>query len=120
MKKIYVGNLSFETTEDDLRDLFASHGAVDSVSIITDRMTGRSRGGLGGRGGDRRPQRDRAWGPGVDGERGPAESGSRRSGWPGWRPLVRQGGRAESYCHGFFGQEVCGALAVFLPFFHAD
>jgi RNA recognition motif-containing protein len=44
MKKIYVGNLSFDTTEDSLRDLFASHGQVVSVAIITDRMTGRSRG----------------------------------------------------------------------------
>ena len=44
MLKIYIGNLSFETTEDDLRDLFAENGQVDSVAIITDRDTGRSRG----------------------------------------------------------------------------
>jgi len=44
MKKIYVGNLSFNTTEDQLRDLFAAHGEVDSVSLITDRVTGRPRG----------------------------------------------------------------------------
>ncbi len=44
MLKIYVGNLSFQTTEDDLRNLFAEHGQVDSVAIITDRDTGRSRG----------------------------------------------------------------------------
>ncbi len=44
MFRIYVGNLSFETTEDGIKDLFSQHGQVDSVSIITDRMTGRSRG----------------------------------------------------------------------------
>jgi RNA recognition motif-containing protein len=44
MKKIYVGNLSFDTTEDGLRELFGQHGAVASVAIISDRMTGRSRG----------------------------------------------------------------------------
>ncbi|MFT4572049.1 MAG: cold-inducible RNA-binding protein [Hyphomicrobiaceae bacterium] len=43
-KKIYVGNLPFSTTENDLRDMFAAHGDVESVSIVTDRDTGRSRG----------------------------------------------------------------------------
>jgi len=43
-KKIYVGNLSFQTTESDLSDLFARFGAVEAVSIITDRDTGRSKG----------------------------------------------------------------------------
>ena len=43
-KKIYVGNLSFDTTEDKLRTLFAEHGEVTSVNIITDRETGRPRG----------------------------------------------------------------------------
>jgi RNA recognition motif-containing protein len=43
-KKIYVGNLSFRTTEDELTSLFAQVGAVESVSIITDRDTGRSKG----------------------------------------------------------------------------
>jgi len=42
--KLYVGNLSFETTENDLQDLFEQHGKVAEVSLITDRMTGRSRG----------------------------------------------------------------------------
>lgn len=42
--KIYVGNLSFETTESELNELFASHGEVDEVSLITDRDTGRPRG----------------------------------------------------------------------------
>ncbi len=43
-KKLYVGNLPFQTTEDDLSGLFAAVGAVESVRIITDRDTGRSRG----------------------------------------------------------------------------
>lgn len=42
--KLYVGNLSFETTENDLQDLFEKHGQVGEVSLVTDRMTGRSRG----------------------------------------------------------------------------
>jgi len=42
--KLYVGNLSFETTDNDLRDLFAQHGTVTDVAILTDRETGRSRG----------------------------------------------------------------------------
>jgi len=41
---IYVGNLSYEATQDDLRQAFEAHGAVSSVSIIMDKMTGRSRG----------------------------------------------------------------------------
>ena len=43
-KMIYVGNLSFQTTESDITDAFSSFGAVESVSIITDRETGRSKG----------------------------------------------------------------------------
>src|SRR5437867_1527376 len=43
-KKIYVGNLSFRTTEEELTSLFEQIGAVESVSIITDRDTGRSKG----------------------------------------------------------------------------
>lgn len=42
--KLYVGNLSFDTTENDLQDLFAAHGPVTDVNLITDRMSGRSRG----------------------------------------------------------------------------
>lgn len=41
---IYVGNLSFNTTEDSLREIFAQHGEVSSARIISDRETGRSRG----------------------------------------------------------------------------
>lgn len=44
MKNIFVGNLSFNTNEDELRQLFESYGQVDRVSIMTDRDTGRSRG----------------------------------------------------------------------------
>lgn len=44
MKNIFVGNLSFSATEDAVRGLFESYGAVERVSIITDRETGRSRG----------------------------------------------------------------------------
>jgi len=43
-KKIFVGNLSFQTTETDLNDAFAQHGPVEAVAIITDRETGRSKG----------------------------------------------------------------------------
>ncbi|HET9307450.1 MAG TPA: RNA-binding protein [Candidatus Sulfotelmatobacter sp.] len=44
MKNIFVGNLSFNTNEDELRQLFEAYGQVDRVSIMTDRDTGRSRG----------------------------------------------------------------------------
>jgi RNA recognition motif-containing protein len=44
MMNIYVGNLSFDTAENELRDLFEAFGAVDSVKIISDQFTGRSRG----------------------------------------------------------------------------
>lgn len=43
-KRIFVGNLSFQTTESDLTDLFVQYGEVESASIITDRDTGRSKG----------------------------------------------------------------------------
>ena len=42
--KLYVGNLAFSTTEQDLHDEFSQHGQVNSASIVTDRDTGRSRG----------------------------------------------------------------------------
>ncbi len=44
MKKFYVGNLPFTATEDQVRELFTAHGAVESVAVITDRETGRPRG----------------------------------------------------------------------------
>ncbi len=43
-RKIYVGNLSFSTTEDELRGLFATYGKVNMASIVSDRMSGQSRG----------------------------------------------------------------------------
>jgi len=42
--KLYVGNLPFQTTSDDLRDHFAQAGTVESAQVVEDRMTGRSRG----------------------------------------------------------------------------
>jgi len=42
--KLYVGSLSFDTTEDTLKDLFSQAGTVDSVSIIMDKFSGRSKG----------------------------------------------------------------------------
>lgn len=44
MKNLYVGNLPHSTTEAELRGVFEAHGAVDKVSIVTDRETGRARG----------------------------------------------------------------------------
>lgn len=43
-RKLYVGNLSFQATEDDLKAYFSQAGSPDSVAIIKDRMTGKSRG----------------------------------------------------------------------------
>ncbi len=43
-KKLYVGGLPYSTTQDELKDAFSQAGSVDSASIITDRMTGRSKG----------------------------------------------------------------------------
>jgi cold-inducible RNA-binding protein len=44
VKKIFVGNLDFGVTEESVRSLFETHGAVERVTIVTDRDTGRSRG----------------------------------------------------------------------------
>ncbi len=44
MTNIFVGNLSYQTTEDELQSLFAAYGAVERVSIVRDRETGQSRG----------------------------------------------------------------------------
>ena len=112
-KKIYVGNLSYETTEEEVKDLFAEFGDVDSIAMINDRETGRFRGfcfvemapasadaaiaGLNGReiGGrdlrvnEARPQEERG--------------GGRRSG--GGRPGGnRGGGRNEGSRGGGFGR----------------
>jgi cold-inducible RNA-binding protein len=42
--KLYVGNLSYETTEAELRELFSAHGTVESVNLITESDSGRSKG----------------------------------------------------------------------------
>jgi len=44
VKKIFVGNFSFSTTEAELREMFQPFGAIESVTVVTDRDTGRSRG----------------------------------------------------------------------------
>lgn len=44
MKNIYVGNLSYQATEDEVRDLFGKYGDVDRVKLVEDRETGRPRG----------------------------------------------------------------------------
>jgi RNA recognition motif-containing protein len=44
MVNIYVGNLSYNTTEDDLKSMFEAHGKVDRASLAMDRATGRARG----------------------------------------------------------------------------
>jgi RNA recognition motif-containing protein len=44
LKKLYVGNLPFTASEEELRELFEQHGSTASVRVITDRETGRSRG----------------------------------------------------------------------------
>ncbi len=43
-KKLYVGNLSYDTTEDELREAFSAHGEVTSVAVIKDKFSGRSKG----------------------------------------------------------------------------
>jgi len=44
MVNIYVGNLSYETSENDLRNMFEAHGKVDRASVVMDRMTNRGKG----------------------------------------------------------------------------
>lgn len=44
MKSIYIGNLPFSATEEDIRDLFSPYGAVHAVKLVTDRETGQPRG----------------------------------------------------------------------------
>lgn len=43
-KKLYIGSLSYDTTEDSLKELFSQAGTVDSASIITDKFSGKSKG----------------------------------------------------------------------------
>ena len=42
--KLYVGNLSFDVTENDLRDMLSQHGPVNEIHVVMDKMTGRARG----------------------------------------------------------------------------
>ena len=110
MKNIYVGNLSFDSSEDQVRSLFEAYGAVDKVSIITDRDTGQPRGfafvemadddaankaiealngtNLGGRNlniNEARPKADRPRSGGGGGGRGGYGGGGRdRGGRGGW------------------------------------
>jgi len=44
MKRLYVGNLSYSSTEDDIREAFSQHGEVSSIHMVTDRDTGQPRG----------------------------------------------------------------------------
>ncbi len=44
VKNIFVGNLPYSTTAEEMRELFEAHGTVESAKVITDRVTGRSRG----------------------------------------------------------------------------
>ena len=44
MTNVFVGNLSFQTTQEDLASIFSQYGAVERVNVVTDRMTGQSRG----------------------------------------------------------------------------
>ncbi len=113
MKNIFVGNLSFNTNEDELRTLFEPFGQVDRVSIMTDRDTGRSRGfgfvemasnedgdkaitalngsSVGGRTinvNEARPKTERAGGGGGGGGRDRGDRGGRGGGGGAARPLL--------------------------------
>ena len=102
MKKLYVGNLPFSATEDEITSLFGEHGTVESVSLVSDRETGRPRGfgfvemdddgataaisaldgkDMGGRSlrvNEARPRREGGGGGGFGGGGG---GGRRNSGW---------------------------------------
>ena len=107
--KLYVGNLSFRTTSDELRDMFSQAGEVESASVIEDRETGRSRGfgfvemvtsegaaaaieqfngkDLGGRNltvNEARPREDRGGGGGGGGRGGYGGGGGGRGGGGGY------------------------------------
>jgi len=96
-KNIYVGNLSYDTTQDQLQALFEAHGEVSSVNVITDRDTGRPRGfafvemdRAGGQRSHRGVERPGSGWPGVDGERGQAPCAAK------WRPRSRRQSRWRS------------------------
>ena len=103
--KIYVGNLSFQSTENDIRELFSQHGEVTEVKLVTDRDTGRPRGfgfvemnesdarnAIGALDGaeldgrkltvnEARPREDRGGGGGRGGSRGGGGGGGGRGRW---------------------------------------
>jgi RNA recognition motif-containing protein len=114
--KLYVGNLPFQTTEADLRDLFGQYGTVTDAVVMLDKMSGRSRGfgfvtmssaeegqkategtngvDLGGRNitvNEARPREDRPGGGGGGGFRG-GGGGGRREGGGGYGGGRREGG----------------------------
>ena len=103
-KRIYVGNLPFSASDDEIRTLFSEYGTVEEVNLITDRDTGRPRGfgfvemsdgadeaiealhqkEMGGRSlnvNEARPRQDRPRGGGGGGGGGGYGSGSRQHGW---------------------------------------
>ena len=123
MKNIYVGNLDFSTTEEQLRTLFEPHGAVDKVTLVRDRATGQSRGfgfvemtndaegekaiaalngsSLGGRNlnvNEARPKVERGSGGGFGGHRG-GGGGSGSGGGGNRRERHGGGGRGRSDCY---------------------
>ena len=104
--KLFVGNLPFSATEQEIRDAFSAHGDVSDVAVITDRETGRPRGfafvempdagqanaaiealnntDFGGRSlnvNEARPREDRPRGGGGGGYRGGGGGGNRGGGW---------------------------------------
>lgn len=118
MKRLYVGNLAFSATEDDVRAAFETHGEVESVHLVMDRDTGRSRGfafvemgdadqaeqaiaamngaDLGGRAlvvNEARPRPERSGGFGGGGFGGGGGGGFGPGGGGGGRPDRGRGGR---------------------------
>jgi len=102
--KLYVGNLPYTTTEDDLRSLFSEYGEVSQVTLIIDRMSGRSKGfgfvefvneadatkaaeGMNGR-----DMQGRAMAVNIARPQAPRENRGGGSGGGGFRPRFNQGG----------------------------
>src|SRR5262245_28063276 len=105
-KKLYVGNLTFETTAADLERLFAAHGTVQSAQVIMDRETGRSKGfGFVEMGSDQEAQAAIAALSGKDmngraltvNEARPREAGGGRGGSGGGRGGYGGGGGGRRY-----------------------
>ena len=97
--RIYVGNLAYGVTDEDLEALFVAHGTVESAVVISDRDTGRSKGfgfvemptAFRGRNRYQEPQWQRATGPHPDGQRGSAADRERWWRRRSPRPLVEYG-----------------------------